>query len=102
MKNENSSQQKITQIRTAISKSLHIQHIKIEDESAHHKNHPEAIRTGKGHFAVVVVSDDFIGKPRPIRHRMIYNALEKEINSFIHALSIKAYTPDEWQQLSEH
>jgi BolA protein len=91
------SQQKISQIEQSLKKAIQIQFLKIEDESVLHKDHAEAIRTGKGHFALIIVSDDFTGKSLPERHRMVYSALNTEIKSFIHALSIKAATTDEYQ-----
>ena len=49
------------------------------------------------HFEAVVISPDFEGK-RPIqRHQMIYACLGDRMGGEIHALSIQAFTPDEWQ-----
>lgn len=49
------------------------------------------------HFEAVVVSADFEGKSRLQRHQLVYAALGNSMASAIHALSIRAYTPDEWQ-----
>ena len=47
------------------------------------------------HFEAVVISDRFAGK-RPLqRHQMVYDALGDKIGGDIHALSIKALTPEE-------
>jgi len=47
------------------------------------------------HFDAVVVSADFAGK-RPLqRHQMVYKTLGDLMGGEIHALSIKALTPDE-------
>ncbi len=47
------------------------------------------------HFAATVISDNFAGK-RPLqRHQMVYSALGDKIGGDIHALSIKALTPEE-------
>ena len=48
------------------------------------------------HFEAVVVSPTFTGKHTLQRHRLIYGALGTHIGGDIHALSIQAYTPDEW------
>ena len=48
------------------------------------------------HFEAVVVSPAFSGKRTLQRHRLIYGALGNRIGGDIHALSIQAYTPDEW------
>jgi acid stress-induced BolA-like protein IbaG/YrbA len=47
------------------------------------------------HFEALVVSAAFAGK-RPLqRHQMVYDALGDKIGGDIHALSIKALTPEE-------
>ena len=48
------------------------------------------------HFDAVVVSPVFAGKHTLQRHRLIYAALGNRIGGEIHALSIEAYTPEEW------
>ena len=52
--------------------------------------------TDNVHFEAVVVSPAFAGKRTLQRHRLIYGALGSSIGGDIHALSIQAYTPDEW------
>ena len=48
------------------------------------------------HFEAVVVSPAFAGKRTLLRHRLVYGALGSSIGGDIHALSIQAYTPEEW------
>jgi len=51
------------------------------------------------HFTAIVVSADFRGKNRVEQQQMIYAALGSYITSGkIHALSLKTYTPEEYQQ----
>lgn len=50
------------------------------------------------HFDAVVVSPAFAGKRTLQRHRLVYGALGTRIGGDIHALSIQAYTPEEWQE----
>ena len=59
----------------------------------------EAIITGDGgKFEARVVSKEFEDKSTLNRHRMVYSVLDEHIKSgAIHALTIKAYTPDEWR-----
>lgn len=53
------------------------------------------------HFEALVVSESFAGK-RPIaRHQLIYKCLGKLMGNEIHAMSIRAYTPDEWDARDE-
>ncbi len=56
--------------------------------------------TGDGsHFEATVVSESFEGKSPLEKQRAVYGTLGDRITSGeIHALSIKAYTPEEWQQ----
>ncbi len=49
------------------------------------------------HFEALVVAAEFEGK-RPIaRHQLVYRCLGTLVGNEIHALSIKALTPDEWR-----
>lgn len=51
------------------------------------------------HFEAIIVSEAFAGK-RPIaRHQQVYKCLGTLMGNEIHALSIRAHTPDEWQQI---
>lgn len=50
------------------------------------------------HFEAVVVSADFAGKSRVQRHQMVYQTLGERMREEIHALSMKTYTPQEWQE----
>ena len=48
------------------------------------------------HFEALVVAAEFEGK-RPLgRHQLIYKCLCSLVGNEIHALSIRALTPDEW------
>ncbi len=49
------------------------------------------------HFEAVVVSDAFAGKSRVQRHQLVYQTLGDRMREEIHALSMKTYTPQEWQ-----
>ncbi len=48
------------------------------------------------HYAAVVVSSAFEGKSRIARHQMIYATLGSLMGNEIHAMSIRAHTPEEW------
>jgi acid stress-induced BolA-like protein IbaG/YrbA len=50
------------------------------------------------HFEAVVVSSEFYGANRVTRHKMIYKILGDKMKAEIHALSIKAFTPEEWAE----
>lgn len=68
--------------------------IEIGDDSALHAGH-EGARNGGGHYNLTIVSPQFEGLLTIKRHRLIYNALGDLMQTRIHALSIKAYTPGE-------
>ncbi len=51
------------------------------------------------HFSAIVVSPVFTGKSRIEKQQLVYATLGNRIaNGTIHAISIKAYTPEEWHQ----
>ncbi len=66
----------------------------IADDSAAHAGHQGA-RSGGGHFVITIVSTRFQGQDRVARHRLVYAALGNLMRKEIHALSIRAFTPDE-------
>lgn len=50
------------------------------------------------HFEAIVVSDAFAGKSRIQRHQLVYQTLGERMRGEIHALSMKTYTPEEWEK----
>lgn len=50
----------------------------------------------ESHFKVVIVSEAFEGKALIQRHRMVNHALSEELKNSVHALSIQAVTPTQW------
>ncbi len=50
------------------------------------------------HFEAVVVTREFSGKRPLARHQLVYQTLGSLVGNEIHALSIRAFTPDEWEQ----
>ncbi len=73
--------------------SLAPENLEIVDESSKHTGH-EGAKSG-GHYQMTIVSSQFRGKSTMARHRMIYAALSGMMHKEIHALSIKAHTPEE-------
>lgn len=65
---------------------------------------PEAVvevidEVGDGnHFRATVVASQFVGKSLVQRHQMVYAALGDAMRDRIHALAIRAFTPEEWEQ----
>ncbi|PWC20261.1 cell division protein BolA [Brenneria roseae subsp. roseae] len=51
------------------------------------------------HFQVIAVGELFTGMSRVKKQQAVYAPLKEYIaDNRIHALSIKAYTPEEWQR----
>lgn len=81
-------------IRKELEKRFQPTELLIKDQSQLHAGH-EGARDGKGHFDVTIVSAAFDGVNRLQRHRMVYDALSRLLETDIHALRIKAYAPSE-------
>ncbi len=83
-------------IQNAISETLteHLQpvHLDVINESGMHSVPPDS----ETHFKVVAVSNRFENQSLVARHRTINNLLADQLNGPIHALSIHALTPQEW------
>ncbi|MCJ8341025.1 MAG: BolA/IbaG family iron-sulfur metabolism protein [Pseudomonadales bacterium] len=66
---------------------------------------PEAsvITAGEGcNFEVTVVSDVFSGLMPVKRQQLVYQCVNQQIaDGSIHALTIKTYTPAQWQKLQD-
>ncbi|MDP2827857.1 MAG: BolA/IbaG family iron-sulfur metabolism protein [Sulfuricellaceae bacterium] len=60
-------------------------------------DHIEVLGDDGEHFQAVVVSPEFIGKRVVQQHQLVYQALGRRMESEIHALSFKTFTPDEWR-----
>ncbi|MGI9221362.1 MAG: BolA family protein [Woeseiaceae bacterium] len=50
------------------------------------------------HYAALVVAAEFEGKRSIARHQLVYKTLGTLVGNEIHALSIRALTPDEWRE----
>jgi acid stress-induced BolA-like protein IbaG/YrbA len=57
-----------------------------------------AVRGDGTHFEAIVVSGDFEGKSLIEQHQIIYSALGDAMKEQIHALSLKTYTPHQWER----
>ena len=68
--------------------------VSVRDDSARHAGHAGS-RDGAGHFAVTIESQDFSGRSRLERHRLVYEALAQMLPREIHALNIVAVSPDD-------
>ena len=74
--------------------ALDPQSLDLLDESGLHVGH-EGAKAGGSHFRLTIVSPRFAGRDTLARHRMIYAALCLLMQREIHALAIRALSPDE-------
>ena len=81
-------------LRAALEAAFAPVALEVVDDSARHAGHAGA-RDGRGHFNVEVVSEAFDGLGSLARHRAVYAAMGALMETDIHALSIRAMTPDE-------
>ncbi len=70
-------------IRQNIEQGMPVSHLSVEGDGQH--------------FFAVVVSAEFEGMSRVQRHQRVYQTLGDRMRQEIHALSIKTFTPQEWE-----
>lgn len=87
-------EQRVDAIRAALQTALAPVSLEVRDDSHRHAKHPGA-RDGRGHFHVEIVSAAFEGLAPLARHRAVYAALGGLMQTDIHALSMRALTPEE-------
>lgn len=71
-------------------------HLTVINESKFH----HVPKDSETHFKVVIVSTEFEDKKLIERHKRINSLLAEELVTGLHALSIHAYTPEEWTKKS--
>jgi BolA protein len=82
-------------MREKLMISLRPTRLDVVNESHLHAGHRSSPGTGESHFRVLIVSEDFTGKSRVERHRMVNDLLSDELKKAVHALAIKACAPGE-------
>ena len=68
--------------------------VELTDESGQHIGH-EGAKDGGSHFRLTIVSSAFAGLKPIERHRRVYETLGPLMQREIHALAVRALTPDE-------
>ena len=69
-------------VQSFIAAGLVCEHVEVEGDGQH--------------FFATIVSVEFEGRSRVMRHQRVYQALGDRMRSQIHALSMKTLTPAEW------
>jgi len=80
-------------IRRKLTDAFSPQQLDVVDDSSRHAGHAGA-REG-GHFTVDLVSKAFSGRPQLERHKLVYAAVAPLMGRGVHALSIRAHSPEE-------
>lgn len=74
------------QIEGYIQQGIACTHIKVDGDGQH--------------FFATIVSSEFEGKRLIQRHQLVYTAMGDRMKAEVHALSIKAFTPEEFAKNS--
>ena len=89
--------QTVDLIRKRLNNVFSPAQLDIVDDSQQHAGHAGAAGGG-GHFTVTIVSEKFRDHSALERHRMVYQAVDDLMPAEIHALSIKALAPEEYNE----
>jgi len=76
---------------------MDIEQIRVQIQAGLPGAHVEVDGDGR-HFSAVVVSDLFSGKSMVQQHQLVYKSLGGSVGTDIHALSIRTYTPEQWEK----
>lgn len=85
---------RVRKIEELLTAALSPDSLLVKDQSHLHAGHAGA-KDGRGHFDVTIVTEQFSGLNRLNRHKMVYAALGKLMESDIHAVRITALAPSE-------
>lgn len=77
-----------TQLESYIKEGLACDYIKVQGDDG-------------THFEAVIVSPAFAGKNMVQQHQLVYGVLGDRMRAEIHALSMKTYTPEKWQEFNQ-
>jgi len=72
------------QVKRYIEEALPCEYVQVEGDGQH--------------FEALIVSAEFRGKSRIQQHQAVYRALGDRMREDIHALSMKTFTPEDWEK----
>ena len=84
-----------TEMLQRLNSTLAPTRVELTDDSEKHRGHGGYNPAGESHFTLHIESHAFIGKSRVERQRMVYSALGDLMKERVHALSIKATSPED-------
>lgn len=82
-----------TRIEDALSEAFQPLSMTITDDSANHEGHAGAAPGGQTHYSVEIVAEAFAGLSRVQIQRAVMMVLQKEFDTGLHALALKARAP---------
>ena len=82
-----------TRIEEALTEAFAPVSLTVTDDSAKHAGHAGASPGGETHYSVEIVAEAFEGLSRVQVQRTIMMVLQKEFDSGLHALALKASAP---------
>jgi BolA protein len=85
---------RLDRIRERLTATFSPLDCQLHDESALHAGHAGAA-SGGGHYRLRLVSAQFEGQSRIVRHRLVYDCLHDMMHAEIHALAVIALAPSE-------
>lgn len=74
-------------IKEMIERGLSTSFVKVEGDGSH--------------FEAIIVSDEFKDKMLIDRHKLVYGALGDAMKEKIHALSMKTFTVEQWENINK-
>lgn len=83
------------EIEARLRAALNPERLAVIDDSERHRGHAGHHDAGESHFTVEVVASAFAGQSRVARQRMVNAALADLLHERVHALAIRARTPEE-------
>ena len=81
------------QIKTKLSEVFKPDFLEVKNESYKHNVPPGS----ESHFRITVITQKFNSMTLIKRHQMINEVLKDELSGQVHALSIRAKTPEQWK-----
>jgi BolA protein len=84
----------LKQIEKKLQSGFEISYLNVLNESHNHS----VPANSETHFKVTLVSADFDGLRKVMRHQQVYKLLAHELENGVHALALHLYTPSEWRE----
>lgn len=83
-----------SEIEKRLRKALAPSHLRVINDSDHHRGHAGHDGSGESHFTVEIESPEFAGLSRLERQRKVNAALGDLLAGPVHALAIRARAPE--------